>query len=93
MRILKPLDVEIRLLSNEPVGIAEGDEDVRLLMNIPGIGYYSAVLMKSEIGDVSRFPSGERFCSYAGLVPSTQASGGTVRNGDITKEGSRWLRG
>ena len=24
-------------------------------MTIPGIGYYSAVLMKSEIGDLNRF--------------------------------------
>ena len=61
-------------------------------MTIPGIGYYSAVLMKSEIGSIDRFPFGERLCSYAGLVPSTHASGRTVRNGGITKEGSRWLR-
>ena len=46
-------------------------------MTIPGIGYYSAVLMKSEIGDINRFPFGERLCSYAGLVPSTHASGKT----------------
>ena len=92
LRILKQLDEEISLLSKELVGIAEGDEDVKLLMTIPGIGYYSAVLIKSEIGDVSRFPFGERLCSYAGLVPSTHASGRTVRHGNITKEGSRWLR-
>jgi transposase len=92
LRILKPLDEEIKLLSGELKGIAEGDEDVKLLMTIPGIGYYSAVLVKSEIGDVSRFPFGERLCSYAGLVPSTYASGRTVRHGNITKEGSRWLR-
>ncbi len=68
LRILEPLDEEIKLLSNELVGIAEGDEDVKLLMTIPGIGYYSAVLVKSEIGDVNRFPFPERLCSYAGLV-------------------------
>lgn len=92
LMILDPLNIEIKLLSNELVGIAEDYEDVRLLMTIPGIGYYSAVLMKSEIGDINRFPLGERLCSYAGLVPSTHASGKTVRHGSITKEGSRWLR-
>jgi len=92
LRILKPLDLEIKLLSKELLGIAENDEDVKLLMTIPGIGYYSAVLMKSEIGDINRFPFAERLCSYAGLVPSTHASGKTVRHGGITKEGSRWLR-
>ena len=92
LRVLKPLDEEIKLLSKELVGIAEDDEEVKLLTTIPGIGYYSAVLMKSEIGDIARFPFGERLCSYAGLVPSTHASGKTVWHGGITKEGSRWLR-
>jgi len=80
------------LLSKQLLGLAEEDEDVKLLMTIPGIGYYSALLVKSEIGNVDRFPFGERLCSYAGLVPSTYASGKAVRHGAITKEGSRWLR-
>jgi transposase len=92
LRILESLDEEIKLLSKELVGVAEDDEDVKLLMTIPGIGYYTAVLMKSEIGDINRFPFPERLCSYAGLVPSTHASGKTVWHGGITKEGSRWLR-
>jgi len=92
LRVLKPLDDEIKLVSKQLRGLAVNDEDVKLLMTIPGIGYYSALLVKSEIGDVSRFPFGERLCSYAGLVPSTHASGNTVRHGGITKEGSKWLR-
>jgi transposase len=92
LRVLKPLNDEIKLVSKQLRGVAEGDEDVKLLMTIPGIGYYSALLVKSEIGDVNRFPFGDRLCSYAGLVPSTHASGNTVRHGGITKEGSRWLR-
>jgi transposase len=92
LRVLKPLDDEIRLLSKQLRGLAGKDEEVKLLMTIPGIGYYSALLVKSEIGDVNRFPFGDRLCSYAGLVPSTHASGNTVRHGGITKEGSKWLR-
>ena len=92
LRVLKPLDDEIKLVSKQLRGIAGKDEEVKLLMTIPGIGYYSALLVKSEIGDVNRFPFGDRLCSYAGLVPSTHASGNTVRHGGITKEGSRWLR-
>ena len=66
---LRSLDEEIKLLSKELEGAADSDEDVQLLMAIPGIGYYTAVLMKSKIGDISRFPFPERLCSYAGLVP------------------------
>jgi transposase len=92
LRLIDGLSEEIRLLSNELKREAKGDEDVGLLMTVPGIGYYSALLLKSEIGDIGRFPFAEKLCSYAGLVPSTYQSGGMVRHGNITKEGSRWLR-
>ena len=90
--IIQSLDVQIGKLSKELQALAPEDEDVRLLMTIPGVGYYSALLVKSEIGDISRFPDGEKLCSYAGLVPSVSSSGGYTRHGSITKEGSRWLR-
>jgi transposase len=92
LRVLGPLNDEIKLVSSQLKGLADVDEDMKLLMTIPGIGYYSALLVKSEIGDVNRFSFGDRLCSYAGLVPSTHASGSVVRHGHITKEGSRWLR-
>ena len=60
-------------------------------MSIPGVGYYLALLIKAEIGDVSRFKSGDNLCIYAGIVPSTHSSGGVTRNGGITREGSRRL--
>lgn len=92
LRIISPLDEEIRCVSKELKEMAMVDEDVKLLMTIPGVGYYTALLVKSEVGDINRFSDGDKLCSYAGLVPSTHASGGTVRHGSITKEGSRWLR-
>ncbi|MEM3549974.1 MAG: transposase [Candidatus Bathyarchaeia archaeon] len=61
-------------------------------MTVPGLGYYLALLVKAEVGDISRFKSGDHLCSYAGLVPSTYNSGGVARHGGITGEGSRWLR-
>jgi len=90
--VIHTLTIQVGKLSRELRGLASGDEDVKLLMTIPGIGYYSALLIKSEIGDISRFPDGEKLCSYAGLVPSVSISGGYTRYGSITKEGSRWLR-
>ena len=59
LRVMKPLDDEIMLLSKELTRMAADDDDVKLLMSIPGIGYYTALLMKSEVGDVNRFPFGE----------------------------------
>ncbi len=42
----------------------------QLLMDIPGISYYSALLILSEMGEVECFPDAKRLCSYVGLVPS-----------------------
>jgi transposase len=92
LRVINTLDDEIKQLSKHLKEQAEDDEDVELLMTIPGVGYYTALLAKSEIGDINRFSDGDKLCSYAGLVPSTHASRGTIRHGSITKEGSRWLR-
>jgi transposase len=57
-------------------------------MTVPGVDYYIALLVKTEIGDLSQFSSGDYLASYAGLVSSTRSSGGVDRHGRITKEGS-----
>jgi transposase len=92
LSVLDNVRQEIRLASKRVEQLTEEDHDAKLLMTIPGMGYYSALLTKSEIGDVRRFPSAKQLCSYAGLVPSTHASGNTCYHGHITKQGSRWLR-
>lgn len=66
--------------------------DAERLLTIPGVGVYSALLILSELGTVTRFPDPKHLCSYAGLVPSTYQSGGTTRHGGLTKQGSKWLR-
>ncbi|MFB6291453.1 MAG: IS110 family transposase [Candidatus Bipolaricaulia bacterium] len=71
---------------------AEEDEIVRLLKTIPGIGRFSAMLIKAEIGTISRFPDADHLASYCGLVPSTHSSGNYTHRGSITKEGNPWLR-
>jgi Transposase IS116/IS110/IS902 family. len=44
-------------------------EDVKLLMGIPGVNYYTALLLTSEIGDLSRFSSANKLVSWLGLAP------------------------
>lgn len=92
LSVLETVRHKIRSVSKKVQQLAEDDQDSMLLMTIPGVGYYSALLIKSEIGDVKRFPSAKQLCSYAGLVPSTHASGNVCYHGHITKQGSKWLR-
>jgi len=43
LRIIKPLNNEIKQLSKHLKELAENDDDIRLLMTIPGVGYYTAL--------------------------------------------------
>jgi transposase len=92
LSVLDTVREQIRAVSGKVQRLAREDQDATLLITIPGVGYYSALLIKSEIGDIKRFHSAKQLCSYAGLVPSTHASGNTCYHGHITKQGSKWLR-
>jgi transposase len=90
--ILRIFDYKINETSNKIELFTQVNPSARKLMEIPGISYYSALMIMAEIGDIGRFSSSKKLCSYAGLVPSTYQSGETVRHGRITKQGSRWMR-
>ncbi len=66
--------------------------EAQLLMSIPGVSFYSALLILAEIGEVARFPDRRHLVSYAGLAPIVRSSGGKTHYGPISKQGSPWLR-
>jgi transposase len=72
--------------------LARKDVRAKVLATLPGIGDFFAVLLAVEIDDVSRFSRPQKLAAYAGLVPSTYASGGYVHHGRITKRGNKWIR-
>ncbi len=86
------LNRQIKRLDLEILDEASHDEDVRLLLSMTGIGVYTALLIKSEIGDIQRFPNYKRLVSWAGLAPSLHQSGNVRFHGGITKQGSKTLR-
>ena len=87
------IDNEIRTISKNIISFTKQNATTKLLMTIPGISYYSALLVMSEIGNINRFPDSSHLCSYAGLIPSTHSSsGGITHYGPITKTGSKYLR-
>ena len=94
-RYLATLDLlnrQIKELEEIITSTAEVDYDCKLLMTIPGISFFTALVVKSEIGDISRFSTANKLCAYAGLIPSTYQSADKIRFGRITKRGSKWLR-
>jgi len=81
-------------LDAELLAAAESDPDARNLRTIPGFGPLTAVCVRAEVGDVSRFPTADSLAAYFGLVPVESQSGETLVRGHITRRGPahvRWL--
>ena len=55
LAVISSLNVQIGMVSTKIRQEAKENESTKPLMTIPGIGYYSAVLIASEIDDVERF--------------------------------------
>lgn len=69
-------------------------EETQLLITIPGVSFYSSLLITAKIGEIDRFDSAEQVVSYAGLDPVVRESGGTRKEGGISKQGRgdlRWI--
>ena len=67
-------------------------ENVSKLRCFAGIDTHSAMVMVTEIGDYSRFPSAETFASYLGLTPGEHSSGKSAIRTGITKAGNAHCR-
>ena len=86
------INARIRKIQDQLASMRKGVEGIKTLMTIPGIDYYTALGIYSEIGDITRFPDAEHFSSYTGLVPRIDQSGTTEIYGHITKSGPLVLR-
>lgn len=90
LAVYKALSAEIEQIDRHIA--SKSDENIELLMSIPGINYYSAKLIMSEIGDISRFSNHNKLAAWIGLNPRVHQSGNVSWTGSITKQGSKRLR-
>jgi transposase len=83
------------LIAKEIIKAGEFLQDqVRLLISIKGVSPLVALAFLSDVGDINRFSSQKKLNSYLGLVKNAHESGGTTRNGNITKFSrhlTRWI--
>lgn len=94
LQILETLNEQIRGADIQIAKDAVNEEQAKLLMTMPGVDYYAAMILLSEIGDVKRFASPEKLVSWVGLAPQVHQSGETHWTGHITRKGSkraRWI--
>jgi len=83
---------EIDATSREIDARAHEDPYVPVLCQIRGVGRYIAMLVIAEVGDITRFATARRLCSWAGLTPTVRSSDGKARLGHISVQGSPPLR-
>ena len=71
---------------------APSDEQIHLLITIPGITLLTASAFLADVGDVHRFPSLRRMNAYLDLVLRCHDSGDKSRPGHITRESRKLSR-
>ncbi|BCG82837.1 hypothetical protein MesoLj113b_63790 [Mesorhizobium sp. 113-3-3] len=61
---------------------------VHALHALRGMALVTAPTVIAELGDVTRFENRRQLLAYLGLVPLEHSSGGTRRQGGVTKAGN-----
>ena len=84
------LEKKIKQLDRQ-IGRTQSAEE-KLLESIPGIGPLFSSVIATEIDGITRFNSAAKLAAYAGVVPTTHASGGRVFNGRLLWQCNKWLR-
>jgi len=83
---------QLTLIDNQLEQLRIEFPQVEALLDIYGIGLYTALLVIGELGEVHRFRTARQVGSYAGLTSRVRQSGDHCYQGAITREGSPWLR-
>ena len=92
LNALEATEKEIKEINSTLLKEYEKNDNAKLISEIPGIGYYGALMLTAEIGDVHRFHDPEHLSAYAGLVPTVHQSASSCYYGHISKQGSRYMR-
>jgi transposase len=86
------LNTQIDTLKRRLVRELQHDPEVRLCISIPGIGPWTAVVLRLEYGTLTRFHNADAVVAFAGLDPRRQQSGDTEREAHISRRGRKEIR-
>ena len=92
LRLHDFLTTEIQQLDREVKRLGRQDPIAQQLSTMPGVGVFGGLFLHAEIGPITRFRSSHHFAAYAGLVPTTQSSGGKTTHGGLSQQSNHWLK-
>jgi hypothetical protein len=90
--VLEHLELQIEKIELEIQKLAYAENDIRILMTLPSVGYNTATTLLAVFGDISRFKDADHAASYLGLVPRVKQTADSCHYGPITKTGSALAR-
>jgi transposase len=90
--MLKTLNEQIKLADEKLAQIVKGDEVVKRLTTVPGVGPVTATTYAATLDGVARFQGAKQVRSYLGLVPREHSSGEKQHRGRISKAGNSRAR-
>jgi transposase len=89
---VREADSHVAVLTTRLHELLDQDQDMHLLMSIPGVGFITAATLTAEVGDWSRFSSARQLSAYFGIIPSVRSSASVAHYGHITRAGSPHAR-
>ena len=90
--LIEIYDREVTMLERAVDRQLKDHTGYQAIQKIVGVGKVLGAIFVAEIGDVARFSSPEKLCSWAGLTPKHRESDLTKHQGDITKQGNKLVR-
>jgi transposase len=92
LRQLEAIEKYINETEKKLDKLAEGDENIKILRSIDGVGARLAETIAAFVDEPGRFKTGKQVGSYVGLTPRQYQSGQMDHQGKISGAGNKVLR-
>lgn len=92
LKVLEQIQEHVEATKEEIKELGANDQEVQWVKSVPGMGDFFSLLVAKEIDIIDRFADARKLWGYAGIIPSTYASGNRCYHGRITKQGNKYLR-
>jgi transposase len=83
---------KISKTENQIQQLSECYPQFKRLMDIPGIGFLTALAILSQVGNAREFRNARGMAAWLGLTPKHHASGNKIKNQGISKKVNKYIR-
>ncbi len=92
LQLIDQVEESIKEAEKRIKSVIKEDHAMQILKTLPGVGPILSITIAVEMGSVDRFPTGEKFASYAGKVPRVSSSGGKTYYGKVRPDVNHYLK-